>query len=122
MRLFHRNLLHVLATAQVEVVSKKDAMQFPLIGSCVLFGLYLVVKLIKKEYLDFLISVYFAGLGAFGLYGAAQPPVVDMLGAHNLKKFTVNFHYKFWKSEREDSGEWSVQLVHRAPCCFAALL
>ena len=36
-------------------------MQFPLIGSCVLFSLYLVVKFIQKEYLDFLISLYFAG-------------------------------------------------------------
>ena len=47
-------------------MSKKDAMQFPLIGSGVLFGLYMVVKLIKKEYLDILISIYFSFLGAFG--------------------------------------------------------
>ena len=37
---------------QVETVSKKDAMQFPLIGSAVLFGLYIVIKLVKKELLD----------------------------------------------------------------------
>ena len=47
-------------------MSKKDAMQFPLIGSAVLFGLYIVVKLVKKEYLDVLISLYFSVLGAFG--------------------------------------------------------
>jgi len=90
--------------AQVEVVSKKDAMQFPLIGSCVLFTLYLVVKFIKKEYLDFLISLYFAGLGAFGLYGAAQPPIADALGGDKLKKFTVNLHWKFWKRTKTDDG------------------
>ena len=39
-------------------------MQFPLIGSCVLFGLYIVIKLVKKELLDALLSVYFALLGA----------------------------------------------------------
>ena len=37
--------------SNVEVVSKKDAMQFPLIGSCALFSLYLVVKFIKKALL-----------------------------------------------------------------------
>ena len=52
--------------SQVETVSRKDAMQFPLIGSAVLFGLYVVVKLVKKEYLDILISIYFSVLGAFG--------------------------------------------------------
>ncbi len=52
--------------SQIETVSKKDAMQFPLIGSAVLFGLYVVVKLVKKEYLDILISIYFSVLGAFG--------------------------------------------------------
>tara|TARA_B100000795_G_C22426167_1_gene296355 strand:+ start:156 stop:473 length:318 start_codon:yes stop_codon:yes gene_type:complete len=37
--------------SQVETVSKTDAMKFPLIGSAVLFSLYVVVKLVKKEYL-----------------------------------------------------------------------
>ena len=46
--------------SQVETVSKKDAMKFPLIGSAVLFSLYIVVKLVKKEYLDMLIACYFA--------------------------------------------------------------
>ena len=46
--------------SQVETVSKKDAMKFPLIGSGVLFSLYLVVKLVKKEYLDILIACYFS--------------------------------------------------------------
>jgi hypothetical protein len=91
-------------------------MQFPLIGSCVLFGLYLVVKFIKKEYLDVLISLYFAGLGAFGLYGAAQPPVSEALGGDKLKKFTVNFHWKVWRSTKEEDGKLA---QHHAPeeCC-----
>jgi minor histocompatibility antigen H13 len=46
--------------SQVETVSKKDAKKFPLIGSAVLFSLYIVVKLVKKEYLDMLIACYFA--------------------------------------------------------------
>ena len=61
------------------MVSKRDAMRFPLVGSAVLFGLYVVIKLVKKEYLDILISIYFSFLGAFGLFGTIQvppPPIV----------------------------------------------
>ena len=47
-------------------------MQFPLIGSAVLFGLYVVVKFVSKDYLDILISCYFALLGTGGLFSAAR--------------------------------------------------
>jgi len=85
--------------SQAEVVSKKDAMQFPLIGSAVLFGLYVVVKFIKKEYLDVLISIYFAFLGAFGLFGTVQAPVTELLNLQGLKQYPVNFNYQFWRSK-----------------------
>ena len=59
--------------SQVETVSKKDAMRFPLIGSAVLFSLYVVVKLVKKEYLDVLISCYFAVHSAAAAAASASP-------------------------------------------------
>ena len=40
-----------LGPAQSEVISKDDAYQFPLIGSAVLFGLYVVFKLFNKAIL-----------------------------------------------------------------------
>lgn len=58
--------------AQVETVSKRDAMRFPLVGSAVLFGLYVVIKIVHKEYLDILISIYFTFLGSFGLFETIQ--------------------------------------------------
>ena len=85
--------------SQIETVSKKDAMQFPLIGSAVLFGLYIVVKLIKKEYLDVLISIYFAFLGSFGMFQCVQEPVTEGLGLTKLKKFPVSFNYQFWRAQ-----------------------
>ena len=62
--------------SQAEMVSKTDAMQFPLIGSAVLFGLYVVVKFVNKEYLDVLISCYFAILArsAYAARHAARRP------------------------------------------------
>lgn len=109
--------------SQVEVVSRKDAMQFPLIGSCVLFSLYLVVKFIQKEYLDFLISVYFAGLGAFGLFGAVRPPVNELLGGDRLAQHKVDFNWKVWKANptEEDRIQFSFSLLDAAlfACCAA---
>ena len=62
-------------------------MQFPLIGSCVLFGLYIVIKLVKKELLDALLSVYFALLGAFAVFGCLNPPLAAACGAEGMKRF-----------------------------------
>jgi len=85
--------------SQVETVSKKDAMQFPLIGSCVLFGLYIVVKFVNKEYLDMLISAYFAMLGSVGLFGAISPPVAELMNAEGSKKFNFSINWQFWKKK-----------------------
>jgi len=87
--------------SQVETVSKKDAMKFPLIGSVVLFSLYLVVKLVKKEYLDVLIACYFSVLGAFGIFGCIQTPVTDLLGMGGLKQYSVHFNYQFWRKQED---------------------
>lgn len=80
-------------------------MQFPLIGSCVLFGLYVVVKFVKKEYLDALISVYFAALGCFGLFSAFRAPANHVAGGAGLKRFAFSIHWKLWKRrDAEDAG------------------
>ena len=78
--LVHTGSLRALAQSKlapedsgVETVSKSDAMQFPLLGSAVLFGLYIVVKVVKKEYLDILLTVYFSALGSFGIFSVVSP-------------------------------------------------
>ena len=78
-------------------------MQFPLIGSCVLFGLYVVVKFVSKEYLDMLISAYFAALGSFGLFAGVSPPLTELLNAEGLKRFKFSINWQFWK-KKEDAG------------------
>merc|ERR1711865_909837 len=74
-------------------------MKFPLIGSAVLFSLYIVVKLVKKEYLDILIACYFSVLGAFGMFGCIQAPVTELLGMGGLTQYPVHFNYQFWRSQ-----------------------
>mmetsp|Transcript_15936 Transcript_15936/g.52536 ORF Transcript_15936/g.52536 Transcript_15936/m.52536 type:complete len:370 (-) Transcript_15936:262-1371(-) len=111
--------------SNVEVVSKKDAMQFPLIGSCALFSLYLVVKFIKKEYIDLLISVYFAGLGTLGVFGAARPPVTRLLDPRGtLSQHKVDFNWKVWRSAPSEDDQitfsFSMLDVALALSCAAA--
>jgi len=88
--------------SQVETVTKKDAMRFPIVGSGVLFGLYWVIKLVKKEYLDALISIYFAVLVSFSIFACAQPVLTSALGMGGLKRFAFSFHWQRWK-RREDA-------------------
>ena len=72
-------------------------MQFPLIGSAVLFGLYVVVKFVSKDYLDILISCYFALLGTGGLFSAAQPPLTELAGASTWHTWSFSIDYQKWK-------------------------
>ncbi|CAG8500360.1 819_t:CDS:10 [Paraglomus occultum] len=46
-----------------ESLSTEDAYMFPLIGSGVLFGLYVIFQLFNKEYVNYLVTAYFGFLG-----------------------------------------------------------
>jgi len=113
--------------AQVETVQRKDAMQFPLIGSAVLFGLYLVIKVVQKELLDVLLSIYFALLGSFAVFSCVSPPIIDALGMGSLKRFEKSIHWKVWKArDAEDadpieiSCSWFDVLLY-LPCAAASI-
>lgn len=97
--------------SQMETVSKKDAMQFPFIGSAVLFTLYIVVKFIKKEYLDILISCYFALIGAGGIFNSLRAPVNQLLGAESMKRFTFKINWKFWKREPTEDDAFALDFT-----------
>ncbi|KAI1794175.1 signal peptide peptidase-domain-containing protein [Ganoderma leucocontextum] len=53
---------------EVERLSSQDAYLFPVIGSVVLFGLYLIVKFYGKEWITWFLQWYFtfAGVGSVG--------------------------------------------------------
>tara|TARA_R110002050_G_scaffold186573_1_gene320905 strand:+ start:403 stop:666 length:264 start_codon:yes stop_codon:yes gene_type:complete len=48
-------------------MSQKDAYMFPIIGSGVLFGLYVLFKFFSKEYINYLLTTYFLLFG-IGMY------------------------------------------------------
>lgn len=47
----------------IERIEQSEAMLFPVIGSVVLFSLYLVYKFLDKVYVDMLVQIYFTAAG-----------------------------------------------------------
>ncbi|XP_003745016.1 minor histocompatibility antigen H13 [Galendromus occidentalis] len=58
---------------QTETMSTKDAMMFPLIASCALFGLYVVFKIFGKEHVNMLLTLYFFLIGVLALAATISP-------------------------------------------------
>lgn len=50
-----------------QTLSKSDAYWFPVMGSCVLFGFYLLFRYLHKDYINYLLTAYFSVLGAYSL-------------------------------------------------------
>jgi len=65
---------------EMETMSKNDAMMFPIVGSCVLFGLFLLFKLFAKEYLNLLFTGYFLIIGSFAVAMTILPGVQVFTG------------------------------------------
>lgn len=71
--------LSVKPAPVVDSLSAKDAYMFPVVGSCVLFGLYLLFKFVAKEWINFLMSFYFSMLGIGAVMTALTPLVRRVL-------------------------------------------
>ena len=55
------------ADSKSDRLSSEDAYWFPVIGSGVLFGFYLLFKYFNKDYINYLLTAYFAMFGAASL-------------------------------------------------------
>lgn len=89
-------------------MTQKDAMLFPVIASCALFGLYLFFKFFSKEHINLLLTVYFFFLGIIALSHLLSPVIVHLIptaipkipyhiifqqGENHKKEYLIN--YKF---------------------------
>jgi minor histocompatibility antigen H13 len=61
------------APTGVETLRKEDAMQFPILGSLSLFGLYLAFKFLGQDLVNLLIGGYFAAVGCGALTLTISP-------------------------------------------------
>ena len=55
------------------LISLLLAAMFPFIASGFLFGIYVVILLVSKEYISFVLNIYFFFIGVIALYRAIQP-------------------------------------------------
>jgi minor histocompatibility antigen H13 len=84
----------------IESLSSADAYMFPIIGSCVLFSMYLAFRYLDKKYINYFLTAYFSVMGC-----AAVTKVFLMLA----KKFVPTFilkhvaKYKLTMSKRGKS-------------------
>lgn len=60
-----------------EQMTKRDALRFPIVGSAVLFGLFLSFKFLPKELVNTLLSVYLGFIACFVLKEAVEPYLRD---------------------------------------------
>lgn len=82
-----------------ETMTSKDAMMFPLIASCSLFGIYLIFKVFSKDHINLLLTGYFFLLGVMALTHMLTP----FLSPHFPKRFTlVPYHLLFIRGEGKD--------------------
>jgi minor histocompatibility antigen H13 len=56
-----------------ETLSKEDALRFPFVGSAVLFGLFLILKIIPKDIINSILACYFSFIGAISLASLLEP-------------------------------------------------
>ena len=67
-----------LKSEEHETMSNKDALRFPIMASCTLFGLYLLVKKMRQDLLKVLLKSYFVVVGMFCV-GQAVRPIFELL-------------------------------------------
>eukprot|EP01026_Neomeris_dumetosa_P071814 TRINITY_DN7279_c0_g1_i2.p2 TRINITY_DN7279_c0_g1~~TRINITY_DN7279_c0_g1_i2.p2 ORF type:complete len:366 (+),score=47.62 TRINITY_DN7279_c0_g1_i2:869-1966(+) len=56
-----------------EGMGKGEAYKFPIIGSITLLGLYLVFKVLSKDLVNLVLTIYFSGLGVIACTGVMLP-------------------------------------------------
>ena len=61
----------------IETMKQKDAWLFPIIGSSVLLGLYLLFKFFNEKYLNLLLHIYFTLIGAFSIGQLIEEKIID---------------------------------------------
>jgi len=66
---------------EIETMSTKEAMMFPLIASCTLFGIYVVFQIFSKDHINLLLAFYFF-----------------MLGVIAVTRMSSTFVHKIWPS------------------------
>ncbi|KAI5634961.1 signal peptide peptidase domain-containing protein [Phthorimaea operculella] len=75
-----------------ETMSNKDALMFPVIASCALFGLYVFFQFFSKEYINLLLTGYFFFLGVLALSHLLSP-VISLVVPASIPNIPYHIHF-----------------------------
>ena len=71
---------------KIETMTQKDAWMFPVVGSCTLFGLYMVFKIFHKDYVNLLFHFYFTIIGTYSIKAIIYDKLARLSLFKNLAK------------------------------------
>ncbi|XP_072943081.1 minor histocompatibility antigen H13 [Epargyreus clarus] len=75
-----------------ETMSNRDALMFPIIASCALFGLYLFFQFFSKEYINLLLTGYFFFLGVLALSHLLSP-IIALIVPASVPNLPYHIHF-----------------------------
>jgi len=76
---------------------------FPFIASGFLFGIYLVILFVSKEYITFVLNIYFFLIGIIALFRAIQPILTKLRLPFLDKLRERQFHIKLSESQSSNT-------------------
>jgi len=79
---------------ETETMSTSDAMQFPFVGSCGLFGMYSAFKFFDEKTVNLIIGVYFTLMGWAAITATIEPSVRRILPEKLYKKIEWDWKLK----------------------------
>ncbi|KAL3134989.1 hypothetical protein ABBQ32_007943 [Trebouxia sp. C0010 RCD-2024] len=88
-------------TPPEESMTRTDALKFPLVGSAVLFGLFITFKILPKHLVNLVLAGYFALLGVLALT-ATLLPFIEHICSARIKKLSYaapKFSVPSWLSK-----------------------
>ncbi|KAH9083424.1 signal peptide peptidase-domain-containing protein [Lactarius deliciosus] len=81
-------------------LTAEDAWTFPVLGSTLLGGLFLAIKYFGKEWINWLLSLYFALAGLYSVPRSLTSLARFTLGSQRWNNFEKVFEFRFFKHER----------------------
>lgn len=124
-----------------ESLSSEDAYMFPIIGSGVLFSMYLVYKYVDKKYINYVLTAYFSIMGSAAVTKASLDvfrKIVPVSWLKHVAKYKVTLSkrskskchyllhlikYSYWYTRlRADISRFSFTVIHFIMLFFSIVL
>jgi len=96
-------VIRELTDLKVESMSAEDAWKFPVIGSFVLFGLFILFKIFSKEIINLIAMCYFLLFGFLAVWATLKPIVVATIfpSTKDLSLLSIQIT-RFWRKKEEN--------------------